>query len=82
MYTIPENIKKLGINREMIDYQFSKTKMREFSIKEVQYVKMMNDSSVLLRLRITKPGSKKFRNIVIQISKGKIRDNKINKLFG
>lgn len=81
MYTIPENIKKIGINRELIDHQFSKTKMREFIIEEVQYVKMMGDSSVLLRLKIVKPNSNKFRNIVVQISKGKIRDDKINKLL-
>lgn len=65
----------------MIDYHFSKTKMREFAIHDASLVKIMADYSVLIRLRIAKPGSNKFRNIVIRISKGKIRDNKIDKLL-
>jgi hypothetical protein len=86
MYTIPEEIKKIGINREMIDYHFSKTKMKDFEIEQIEFVKIMNDASVLIRLKIFNPNSpynsrSKFRNIVIQISKGKIRDNKINKLL-
>lgn len=82
MLRVPKEIIERGISLENILYHHSRTKSKDCEIQEIIYPEQgFRKDSVLIKLVIFKPGMVHERKVVIEISRSRIREKKLNSLL-
>lgn len=77
---LSKQIIEFGLDENYIRYLHSKTKLSQFAIEGVEYVRGTSDT-ILIRLQLVLYLHGKRRQMSLEVSKSKLRDKKLNQLL-
>lgn len=77
---LSKQIIEFGLDENYIRYLHSKTKLSQFTIEGVEYVRGTSDT-ILIRLQLVLYLHGKRRQTSLEISKSRLREKKLNQLL-